>query len=253
MPTIEAVQLFADNYAWLGHEARGGAFVVDPGAAEPVLARLEAVRLNLHSILLTHHHDDHIGGALQLAAATGACIYGPDDARIPAQRRVGDGDRFPLGAAECQVLTVPGHTQSHVAFLWREALFSGDTLFSIGCGRLFEGRPEQMWNSLCRLRALPSHLRVYCGHEYTLNNLRFARWLLPEDAALTAYQVECEAQRASGRPTVPSMLAHECALNPFLRADRPAVMAAVRRIAGAPIADPAECFARLRALKDGFR
>jgi hydroxyacylglutathione hydrolase len=247
---LTAVPAFADNYIWMLADAAGDAVVVDPGEAAPVRAALARDALRLRAILLTHHHADHIGGAAALAAECSATIVAPDDARIaPADRRVGDGDRVELDvpALAFDVIEIPGHTSSHVAFHGHGLLFCGDTLFSVGCGRLFEGTPAQMLASLERLAALPSDTRVCCGHEYTLANCTFARTLEPGNAALAARATEAAAQRARGEPTLPSTLADELACNPFLRVDEPALVAAlgdgprVRR------------FAELRRRKDDFR
>ncbi|UGB36802.1 hydroxyacylglutathione hydrolase [Frateuria soli] len=244
----------ADNYIWLMHDDAGLALVVDPGEAAPVEAALAERRLRLRAILLTHHHGDHVAGAAALRARHGATVYAPHDGRIDnVDRRVGDGDVVALEhpLARFEVLEVPGHTRSHIAYAGEGALFCGDTLFSLGCGRLFEGTPAQMLASLDRLAALPGDLKVCCGHEYTQANGRFARQVDPANQALAARCDEAAAARVQGRPTVPVTLASELACNPFLRIDSEplAEWASRQHAADSRI----ERFAALRAAKDVFQ
>lgn len=253
-PALRALPAFADNYIWLLGEPGRPAVVVDPGEAAPVLNAMRQ-GLSIAAVLLTHHHPDHVGGAAELVAATGARCIAPVDPRIDLPcERVGDGAVLEVdGRFRFDTLAVPGHTLSHLAFHGEGALFCGDTLFSLGCGRLFEGTPAQMLASLDRLASLPDDTRVCCGHEYTLANAQFALAVDPDNLALQAASDEATRARGAGQPTLPSTLARERACNPFLRTDRPAVHAAVARRLGRPPQDRIECFAELRRWKDGFR
>ncbi|WPL18556.1 Hydroxyacylglutathione hydrolase [Thiorhodovibrio winogradskyi] len=256
---IEPIPAFADNYIWVLHQPQDSrVVVVDPGDARPVLDFLAVRRLELAAILITHHHRDHIGGVAALQSAwPRAEVLAPEDPRIPgATRRLGEGERFRLPGLEfdLQVLAVPGHTSSHIAYLRvdadQPALFCGDTLFSVGCGRVFDGTPEQLAASLRRIAALAPETLCYCAHEYTLENLGFARWVEPENPALAERATEAERLRAAQQPTVPSSLAVELKTNPFLRVDQPGVIAAAERAAGHQLNGPTEVFAALRRWKD---
>ena len=250
---IRQLQALKDNYVYLLHEADSGVTgVVDPSEAAPVFKGLAETGWRLTHILNTHHHHDHTGGNTELKAATKAIVVGPraDRDRIPLiDVAVGDGDSYAMGGATARVFDVPGHTRGHIAFWFSEsdALFCGDTLFLMGCGRLFEGTPAQMWNSLGKLKALPPATRVYCGHEYTQANARFALTVEPGNAALIARAKAVDATRAQGRSTVPATMGEELATNPFLRADQPALQQA----AGAP-GDAVATFASIRLRKDKF-
>lgn len=255
MLQIRRVPALRDNYVWLVHdEGTGTTAVVDPAEAAPVEAALTEEGWSLHLILNTHHHPDHVGANRVLKERHGLTVVGPraDRARIPGiDVEVGTGDTATVGGATAAVYDVPGHTRGHIAyhFAGDRAAFVGDTLFAGGCGRMFEGTPEQFWRSLALLRGLPDHTRVYCAHEYTTANLRFALTVEPDNAALQA-RVELVAQaRTRGEATVPSLLADEKATNPFLRCDT----TAVARFAGLPTTQPAAVFGAVRAAKDAFR
>ena len=252
---LTALTAFEDNYIWALVDDEGNAVIVDPGDAAPVLAA-SGLGLWPAGVLLTHHHPDHCGGVAALRERWPTLpVYAPEDARIPeATERVGEGSRFKLNNWDFTVLAVPGHTLSHIAFHGAEGhLFCGDTLFSLGCGRLFEGTPTQMLGSLERLAALPGGTAVCCGHEYTLANAAFARAVDPANDALRRRTEEAQAMRIAGRPTLPSALATELATNPFLRVEAPAIHAAVATRLGREPADRVETFAELRRWKDGFR
>ena len=240
-----------DNYVWAMGADR--ALVVDPGSAEPVLAAASR-GLVPAAILLTHHHGDHCAGVPELLERWPALpVIAPEDPRIPyASERAVDGARLQVAGREVRVIAVPGHTSSHVAYLVDGVLFCGDTLFSLGCGRMFEGDAEQMHASLQRLAALPGETLVCCGHEYTLANAAFAVAVEPGNPALARRRAEAVAQRQAGEPTLPVTLASELQTNPFLRCAEAAVReAAAARLGHAPRSD-AECFGALRAWKDGF-
>jgi hydroxyacylglutathione hydrolase len=251
---IDQVPVLSDNYVYLVHDPDSGATAaVDPAVAGPVLAAAARRGWTLTHILNTHHHGDHTGGNSEIKRATGCTVIGNrhDAARIPAlDVGVAEGETVTLGTQVARVFDVPGHTVGHIAYWFEDsaALFCGDTLFSIGCGRLFEGSPAQMWDSLSKLRALPPETRVYCAHEYTQANIRFALSVDPENDALAARADEVSRLRGAGQPTVPSTLGEEAAANPFLRADDPA-LAARLGLAGA---DPVAVLAEVRGRKDRF-
>lgn len=246
---------FSDNYIWLLHDA-GQALVIDPGDATPVLQALGKLGLQLQAILVTHHHADHVGGVEALRAATGAVVYGPAQETMPAGTLpVQGGAQVQALGLSFAVLDVPGHTAGHVAYYATvpaqvPLLFCGDTLFSGGCGRLFEGTPAQMLASLDALAALPPQTRVCCAHEYTLSNLKFARAVEPSNAALAQYQQQCEAQRAQQQPTLPSHIGLECQINPFLRARVPAVVAAAQAQAPSSCLNPDDAVSVLATLRE---
>ena len=236
-----------------GHHA----LVVDPGDAQPVLEALQREGLQLQTILVTHHHLDHVGGVDALRQATGATVYGPANENIPAPLvKLHGGDSVQSLGLQFKVIDVPGHTAGHIAFYCEAMdgaplLFCGDTLFSGGCGRLFEGTPAQMLASLESLAALPGNTRVCCTHEYTLSNLKFALAVEPGNAALVAYHGRCQELRAKGQPTLPSSIALERDINPFLRSQQPEVLASANRF-DAGMTAQSGAFATLRHWKNSF-
>lgn len=256
MPNIEIVRIpvLSDNYVWLMHEpAQQATAVIDPAVSEPVLAELAKRGWRLTHILNTHHHPDHVGGNLDIKERTGCTIVGnrADAQRIPGiDVTIGEGDTVRVGAAEAQVYEVSGHTVGHIAYHFPEAhaLFCGDTIFSLGCGRMFEGDPDMYWRSLSKLRELPDDTRIYCAHEYTQANYRFAASIDPENLALLARGAEIVELRDRGEATVPSILADEKQANPFLRADAPELQARL----GMERQPPADVFAEIRRRKDAF-
>ena len=252
---VEPIPAFDDNYIWLLRVPEDDRVaVVDPGDAEPVVDRLRSDGLRLVSVLITHHHYDHVGGLAELAAAwPNLSVTGPEDRRIRGLTRiVGNGDRVvPLeDGMSFEVIAVPGHTSTHIAYLGDDVLFCGDTLFAAGCGRVFDGSFEQLAASLRRIAALPADTRCYCAHEYTLANLGFAAWVEPGNPALAERRAEAEGLRANAEPTVPSTLALELATNPFLRTAEPAVIAAAEAFVGHRLGDETAVFTALRRWKD---
>ena len=255
--TITALPAFADNYLWLLDNGRE-ALVVDPGDASPVFEALRSAGLRLAAILVTHHHADHTGGVAALRDATGAQVFGPARETIPEPlTAVNGGDTVNALGYDWQVIDVPGHTAGHIAYFCPNVesaplLFCGDTLFSGGCGRLFEGTPAQMLASLDTLSALPDDTRVCCAHEYTLSNLRFARAVEPGNDDLARYEQECIALREQGLPTLPANLANERHINPFLRSREPTVRRAAQ-LRQPTARDDAAVFGALREWKNNFR
>ena len=249
---IELVPCLKDNYAYLVHDADAGlTAVVDPSEPEPVKQALARHGWKLTHILNTHHHFDHTGGNLPLKEQFGARVVGPekDRERIPGiDEGVSEAAAWTFGARRVPVLEIPAHTRAHIAFVFDDAVFTGDTLFAMGCGRLFEGTPAMMWASLSKLMALPDATRVYCGHEYTQSNGRFALTLEPGNAALAARMREVDAARAKGAPTIPSTIGLEKQTNPFLRPDSKEI----RHSLGLIHADDVDVFGEMRKRKDNF-
>ena len=252
---------FSDNYLWLWQQGTQ-AVVVDPGDATPVLAALAQENLTLNAILVTHHHADHVGGVAQLHQATGARVYGSAREEVPAPfTPVMASDTLILLGQTVTVMDVPGHTAGHVAYFLPDAqphpvLFCGDTLFSGGCGGIFEGSPSQMLASLDTLAALPSATLVCCAHEYTLGNLRFALAVEPDNTDLQNYTTQCQQRRAQGQPTLPAQLGNELRINPFLRARHPVVRHAVAQhaqLSSAEQDNDVAVFAALRQWKNDFK
>ncbi|MFZ4651041.1 MAG: hydroxyacylglutathione hydrolase [Rubrivivax sp.] len=254
---LAALPAFTDNYVWMLHDG-ARAVVVDPGDAAPVEAALDEAGLELAGILVTHHHPDHVGGVQALRPRLRGVVHGPARERIPEPFvPVADGQWLELAGLRLQVLDVPGHTAGHVAYYTEDAgeeplLFCGDTLFSAGCGRLFEGTPAQLHGSLARLASLPGRTRVCCTHEYTVSNLRFAAAVEPGNEAVAQHLRQSQALREQGRITLPSSIELELQINPFLRCEVPAVIAAARH-AGAADTSPVSVFAALREWKNRFR
>jgi hydroxyacylglutathione hydrolase len=258
MLQVSPVRAFSDNYIWLIRAPAdpAAAVVVDPGDDRPVERALQEQGLQLRAILVTHHHADHVGGVGALAARHGAAVYGPARETMPCDSHaLDDGGTASLDSLglEFQVMAVPGHTLGHIAYAGHGALFCGDTLFSAGCGRLFEGTPAQMLGSLERLAALPDPTSVYCAHEYTLSNLRFAAAVEPGNDDVQGALDDVRALREHDQITLPSTIGRERRINPFLRCRTPALRAAAERHAARPLASDVEVFATVRAWKDGFR
>ncbi len=256
MDDVIAAQAFRDNYIWLAPGPEPGLVaVVDPGDAGPVMDALAAHGLSPAFVLCTHHHGDHVDGVPALAQRYAIPVYGPAAESIPGVTHpIQDGDVVGSDRAGFyRVLGVPGHTRGHVAYVGAGRVFSGDTLFAAGCGRLFEGTAFQMHASLMRLAALPPETRVYCGHEYTLANLAFARLVEPDNAAVLAGERRARRLLAAGQPTIPTTIADERAVNPFLRTSQPGVRRAAATMGGRETDTDAAVFATLRRWKDGFK
>jgi hydroxyacylglutathione hydrolase len=251
---IHAVPAFKDNYLWVVSEGTRAA-VVDPGDAAPIERFLADNGMELCAILATHHHADHIGGVPELAKHWRCPVFGPaHDGVTGLDRALVEGDRVevPGVGAGFSVLDVPGHTAGHIAYVHPEVAFVGDTLFACGCGRLFEGTAAQMMKSLGKLASLPDATRVFCAHEYTLSNIRFAEAVEPGNARLAQRKVRETKRRERGEPTVPTTVGEERATNPFLRCTEPEVVASAERHAGRRLASAVEVFAEIREWKNSF-
>jgi hydroxyacylglutathione hydrolase len=250
MLEILPIPAFRDNYIWLLRNGNHAA-VVDPGDAAPVISALEHLALNLDAILITHHHSDHIGGVADLLQRWPAKVYAPKREQYSFPHQAVDENsivHLETLSLDLTVMEVPGHTLGHVAYYGANYLFCGDTLFGAGCGRLFEGTPEQMYNSLQRLVKLPENTAVYCTHEYTEHNLSFARTIDPDNRALSTRQVKAAAIRLAGKPTLPSSIGLELATNPFLRCETKAIQLASR----IKSANPIEVFAAIREMRNHY-
>ena len=261
MIEVTPIRAFNDNYLWLFNPVgEKRACIVDPGDAGPVLRHLDEHGMQLEAIFITHHHGDHTGGIGELLRRFDVPVYGPRSPRIPAVTLpLQEGDSVELFGQRFHVLEIPGHTLDHIAYYTREAasfagpvLFCGDTLFAGGCGRVFEGSHAMMYGSLQKLAALPGETQVFCAHEYTLANLRFARAVTPDDTRLLQRFEREQARRASDIPTVPTTIGVELETNPFMRCEDAVLVEAARRHAGAPLRAPAEVFGAIREWKDSF-
>jgi len=254
MMKIIPISAYDDNYIWLIRNEHYAA-VVDPGDADPVLKYLNQEGLQLTAILITHHHADHVGGNADLLAQFDVPVYGPSHERIDMMTHPlseGDEVHLPLLELRFKVLDIPGHTSGHIGYYGANSLFCGDTLFGCGCGRLFEGTPAQMHASLDKLAHLPDETRVYCAHEYTLSNIRFAKAVEPDNAALLNREVLDQQARANNLPTLPSTIGLEKATNPYLRCNEPAVIEAACNQAGRPLSSTTDIFAAIREWKNRF-
>ena len=262
---VQPIAAYDDNYIWLLSDGYF-AVVVDPGDAQPVIAYLKEHHLQLKAILITHHHADHVGGVAELhrwvieSSGEAPAVYGPMNENIPLRTEsLMQGDSLHLHAPECElfVMEVPGHTLGHLAFYVEtelsKHLFCGDTLFASGCGRIFEGTPQQMFDSLMKLKQLPDDTLVHCAHEYTLSNIKFALAVEPNNHDLLDWQARAQALRNAGKPTLPTTVAHEKRVNPFLRSDTSSVVAEIRERQPLISNEPVHVFAALRAWKDGFK
>lgn len=253
--TVVPIPAFKDNYIWLMRNQRHAA-AVDPGDAAPVLDYLRREKLELTAILNTHHHADHVGGNAGLLREFRVPVYGPRNESIPnLTYRLGEGDHVsvPSLGLEFDVLDIPGHTAGHIAYYGANLLFCGDTLFACGCGKLFEGTAQQMYSSLQKLSGLPDATMVYCGHEYTLANIRFARVADPANTVLLKLEANVRKLRELGLPTLPSDIGLEKATNPFLRCNCPEIVLAAGRAAGKTLTDPVSVFAAIREWKNNFK
>lgn len=260
MLQIHTIPAFVDNYFWLiqPDTQSPDVYIVDPGAAQPVCDYLAQHKLELKGVLLTHHHHDHIDGALELQETFKTPIYGPDSSRIPqVTQPLYDGDSLPLGTLTATILALPGHTLDHIAYFIQTPdnpplLFSGDTLFAVGCGRLFDGTAPLLYRALQKIALLPDETLIYGGHEYTLANIRFALTIEPDNSDLKVRQVAERQKREQGISTLPTQLALEKRTNPFLRCHLKSVRTSVERLSNKTLVTDTDIFTSLRLLKDHF-
>lgn len=256
---VRAVPALRDNYIWILHrDGQNAVVAVDPGEAAPLKNFLERESLTLSAILITHHHWDHTGGVESLVEKFAVPVYAPAHERSPIScvtHPLEDGDRFHLDEPDLsfEVIGIPGHTLGHIAYHGEGSVFCGDTLFSAGCGKVFEGTADQMYASLQKLAALPEDTRVYCGHEYTAKNLAFAQAVEPGNEAVREQLREARDRQQHGTPTLPSNIGKELLINPFLRCEKPSVAQAASAHAGQPLQDPVHVFGAVRAWKDNFQ
>lgn len=254
MINIRPIPIYQDNYVWI-IQSGDTYWVVDPGDGEPVIAFFDAMQQSPSGILITHRHWDHVTGVAPLVKRFQVPVFGPDSPDVPCvSHPLGEGDVLKLGSVQVEVLALPGHTQDHIGFYLPQEhrLFCGDTLFSSGCGRLFDGSMEQLFHSLQRLKALPVDTQVYCTHEYTLANIEFALAVEPDNAELKSKQAACKALRAKGEPTLPTTIGSELATNPFLRTACASVQKTLAEHGKAPPADELFTFRTLREWKNRY-
>lgn len=255
MINVFPVRAFKDNYIWIVHDQHS-ALIIDPGDAAPVLVLLRQQKLQPIAILCTHHHHDHTGGIPSLVQEFAIPVYGPAHEKIPGLTHPlsqGDTLNFPELSLKLDVLDIPGHTAGHIAYHGQNYLFCGDTLFACGCGRIFEGNAQQIFDSLQKLARLPDETLVYCAHEYTLANVRFARTIDPDNLELIKLESAVEKKLEQNIPTLPSSLAVEKATNPFLRCDQPAIIQSASQYTGRQLDNPVSVFAAIRDWKNNFR
>ncbi len=254
MPTLIPISAFKDNYIWMFFAEGKKVWVVDPGDAQPVIQTLKQNDLTLAGILITHHHHDHSGGVAELLTHwKNIDVVGSQISQVSSiTHPVESGAEIACGAVRLKALAIPGHTLDHMAFYNNEILFCGDTLFSVGCGRVFEGTPEQMYHSLMKLYVLPDTIKIYCGHEYTLANLQFAQHVEPNNPHIAEKICAVKKLLTENKPTLPSVLQEEKLLNPFLRCDVPDVVRAAEKHANRALKNPVEVFACLREWKNSF-
>lgn len=252
---INPIHAFKDNYIWIIHNEKY-AVIIDPGIATPVIDYIRQHHLKLIAILNTHHHHDHTGGNLELSQLSKIKIYGPQKETIPGMTHgleEGNIIKFPELSLNLTVLNTPGHTVDHISYYGPNHLFCGDTLFSCGCGRIFEGTAQQMYSSLKKIAALPDQTQVYCAHEYTLSNIHFATEIDPANSLLAEYASKVKMLRAYNKPTIPTTLAIEKAINPFLRCEHPAIISAANQHAETQLSDAVSVFSEIRKWKDHYQ